>query len=272
MMTTIVVASDFSANSHWATDYALALAHQLHVRLVLVHIFNPFSTWTMRPVLTTLATAEQHEHAIQQLTNLRIQMLESTNCSMDISVVARSGPPIEGLVQESVSQKADLLVMGVVGSELIKSRQVGSLAIDIIPTIQVSMLVVPPGVLYKKPQTIVLGIDLSKSVDTLALASAKRFAQQLAVRLEVICMENHPDEQLQKAAEGISMLLADQVHTICFQPGNDLAEVISVYAMDCQSDLIMLLPKHHYWLSTILFESDTQEVARLTTIPVLAAV
>ncbi|MBD2756535.1 universal stress protein [Spirosoma validum] len=271
-MTTIVVATDLSANSHWATDYALALARQLRVRLVLVHIFNPFSTWTMRPVLTTIATAEQHEHALQQLTNLRIQMLESTNYPVDISVVARPGLPVEKLAQEAVSQKADLLVMGVVGNEPLKARQVGSLAIDMIPHTQVPMLLVPPGAMYKKPQTLVLGIGLSNPVDTQSLASAKRFAQLLSVRLEVICMANEPDEQLHKASDSISILLTDQPHTIGFLPGNDLSEVLSAYALTHQTDLIMLLPKHHHWLSTFLLESDTQEVARLTTIPVLAAV
>lgn len=271
-MTTILVATDFSANSHWATDYALDLARQLHVRLVLVHIFNPFANLTMRPAMTSLASAEQYEHALQQLTVLRNKMLEATNSPVDISVVARPGLPIDCLVDEAASQKADLLVMGIVGGEPLKARQLGSLAIDMIPHTQVPMLLVPPGALYQKPQTIVLAIDLANPVDTLALASAKRFAQLVAVRLEVICMEDEPHELLRKAADGISILLADQPHTICFLSGNDLSEVLSNYALTHQTDLIMLLPKPHNWLRTALLESDTQEVARLTTIPVLAAV
>ena len=36
-MTTILVAADFLANAHWATDYALQLASQLTARLVVIH-------------------------------------------------------------------------------------------------------------------------------------------------------------------------------------------------------------------------------------------
>ena len=36
-MTTILVAANFLANAHWATDYALQLASQLTARLVVIH-------------------------------------------------------------------------------------------------------------------------------------------------------------------------------------------------------------------------------------------
>ena len=40
-MKTILVTTDFSAHTHWATDYALQLASQLTARLVVIHVYGP---------------------------------------------------------------------------------------------------------------------------------------------------------------------------------------------------------------------------------------
>ena len=269
-MTTILVAADFSANAHWATDYALQLARRLCTRLVLVHAYNPPSNGS--PDRMTPADEGQYEWALQQLSQLRDQVLETTNGSVNVSVVARPGSPLASLVDEAANQQADLLVMGVVGDEPLKARQLGSLATDMIPHTSVPMLLVPPGACYRPLQTIVLAVDLSTPVDALALSSAKQFAQLVNATLDVVCMEDESDERLRKAAKGVRILLSNQPLTVNFLPGNDLAIALDDYLIEHKADLIMLLPKPHSRLRTLLLESVTQEVARLSTIPVLAVV
>jgi nucleotide-binding universal stress UspA family protein len=271
-MNTILVATDFSANAHWATDYALELARQLHARLVLIHAYEAIPNLTMPPDLMATESAKQYEQAMKQLAVLRNFLLGATNWPVDITVVARPGSPTDCIAEEAANLPADLLVMGVAGEASPTARQLGSMALKMIPHTKVPILLVPPGAAYQTPKTIVLAIDLSSPVDALALASAKRFAQLLGVKLDVICMADEPDEALRKAAAGVSILLADQSHTVRFLAGNDLSDVLNEYTQTHQTDLIMLLPKPHNWLRTALLESDTQEVARLTTIPVLAAV
>lgn len=271
-MTTILVATDFTANSHWATDYALELACQLQVRLVLVHAYDPLPDTNPAPNGAS-STAEGPDYrALQQLNQVRNQMLGATNHPVDISVVARPGSPVFSLVDEAARQKADLLVMGIVGDEPLKARRLGSLATELIPYTQVPMLLVPPGSCFHTVQNIVLTIDLSHPVDSLALANAKQFAQLLKATLDIICMEDEPDEHLHKAAERIRVLLSDQPHTFSFLPGNDLILVLDDYFAEHNADLIILLPKPHSRLRTFLLESNTQAVTRLATVPVLAAV
>ena len=271
-MKTILVATNFSANSHWATDYALELARQFRARLVLIHTYEPFPDHTVPLDGMGTESARQYEQAFGQLTVLRNDLLDATNSPVNISVVARPGSPATCIIEEAASQRADLLVMGVAGDDSPKARQLGSLALDMIPHTRVPMLLVPPGAAYHIPETVVLAIDLASPIDTLALARAKQFAQLLSVKLDLICMADEPDEPLREAAAGVSILLAGQSHTVHFLPGNDLSDVLNEYTRTHQTDLIMLLPKPHNWLRVALMETDTQEVARLTTIPVLAAV
>ncbi|GAB3643650.1 universal stress protein [Spirosoma arcticum] len=269
-MTTILVATDFSASAHWATDYALELAKQLDTRLVLVHAYDLPSNGS--PDRMTPTDEGQYEGALHQLSRLRDQMLETTNWSVNVSVVARPGSPLASLVDEAAKQQADLLVMSLVGDEPVKARRLGSLATDMIPHTSVPLLLVPPGAIFHKPQNMVLAVDLAQPVDVLAIDMAQRFAHLLQTTLDVVCVEDEPDESLLEAARHIRDLLRYQPHTFSFIPGFDVALALDAYLVEHRADLLILLPKPHSRLRTFLLESNTQEVARLATLPVLAAV
>lgn len=271
-MTTILVATDFPANAHWAMIYALELARQLKGRLVLVHAYTPFLNVTMSPNRMNPKTQEQHKQALQQLSLQQAQLLELTNSPVAISVVARPGSPTHCIMTEAADQKADLLVMGLAGDEPLKAQKLGSLATDMILHTTVPMLLVPPGATYHKPQKIVLAVNLSKPVDVAALSKAKHVAQLLDARLDVLCMEDEPDESLRKAAERVKKILAAQWHTIHFLSGNNLSVALEHYLAGHLIDLIMLLPRSHSRLRTFWLESNTQGVARSTTVPVLSVV
>ncbi|MCY7355952.1 MAG: universal stress protein [Rudanella sp.] len=264
-MKTILLATSLSDNSAWAADYALELAKKLGADLTIVHAYDPDPAGG-------LAYESVDVTAMRHLSRLRTRMMKSTKGSVTISVVARPGEPETVIETEIAAQNADLLIMGLAGEDPQKARTQGSLARKLIPRTRVPMLLVPLGAHYQTVQTIVLAVDLSSPVDTLALASAKRFAQLFGATLNIICMENEPNEPLHKAAEGICNLLSDLPHTFSFLPGNDLALVLDDYADSHQADLIMLLPKPHNRLESLLMESVTQQVVRQARVPVLATV
>lgn len=276
-MTTILVTTDFSDSAHWATNYALELAYQLKARLVLVHAYDPLPTTAPAHEWMTSTTETEYYQALSKLSRLRQEMLETTNNLVDVSVVTRPmaahfETPATIITQEAMDQKADLLVMGLVGDNPLKARQLGSLSIDMIPYAPVPMLLIPPGVTYHQPQNMVLAIDLSKAVDVLALDTALRFVQLLKASLDVICVNDEPTISEQQAAQHLRHLLRHQPHTFSFLPGLDVALALEIYLEHHKVDLITLLPKPHSRLRTWIIESVTQEVARLSTVPVLAAV
>jgi nucleotide-binding universal stress UspA family protein len=279
-MNTILVATDFSADSHWGTDYALELARQLHAQLVVLHAYEPPATPTAAPNGVVLQGGVQYEEAVKKLCQLQSQMQNATNFPVDVSVVARPGSPATCLADEAINLKADLLVMGrsvarLAGDAPQKDRQLGRLATDIIPRTRVPMLLVPPGVAYHTPHTIGLTFDLANSMDVVALSNAEQFAQRLDVMLDIIGVADEPDKQLPKAANGVCTLLDNQSHkshTFSLLPGNHLATALKTYSAQHKADLIMLLPKPCSRLRTFLLESDTQEIARLPEVPALGAV
>ncbi len=268
-MSTILLATDFSASAHWATDYARQLAQQLKARLVLLYVYDPLPAVTPAHEWLTSTAEAQYMHAMHQLTQLRSQLLTQTKGALDISVIARPGSPASGIEDEARQQQADLLVMGLVGDEPRKARLEGSLATNLIPHTPVPLLLVPPGTTYHAIRNIVLALDLAHPIDSLALDTARQFARLFGATLDLVCVEDEPTRKQQRAARQVCERLRNDPHTFRFLPGYDVVLALDHYFAEAKADLIMLLPKPHTWLRTFLFESITQEVARLANVPVL---
>jgi nucleotide-binding universal stress UspA family protein len=261
-MKTIVLATDFEDGAAPVADYALAFAHRLHARLVIVHAYK------QRP---DDATAESVPVPLR-LEHLRARLMGISKGSVEIAMVARYGDPrtcIEAVVAE---QQADLLIMALADERPYTARFVGSLPTEMIPQTAVSMLILPPGVPDNPIKTVVLALDLSEPIDAVVLGKAKMLVQALDASLAIVSMNDDPDPQEQAAAERIRELFGGLPHTFSFQPGNDLGIMLDDYIDSHPADLIVMLPKHHSRLAVWLTESVTQQVARQATVPVLALV
>ena len=260
-MKTIVLATDFTGSAAQAADYALALAEQLHARLVIVHAYDNSTDGTTEFVSTPAP-----------LERIRERLMHTSKGNVEVSVVARQGEPRASIEAVVAEQQADLLIMALSDERPYTARFMGSLPTDMIPQTLVSMLILPPGVQYKPMKTVVLAVDLSEPADAVVLGKAKTFAQQLGVALDIICMDDNPDVHRQEAARQIRELFDGLPHTFSFLPGSDLTTTLDDYFVAHPADLIMMLPKHHNRLAIWLMESATQQVARQAIVPVLAIV
>ena len=260
-MKTIVLATDFTEGADQAADYALSLTQQLHARLVIVHAYEQLAhvPTSSVPIPT-------------RLERVRERLAHSSKDSVAISVVAKYGEPracIEAFVAE---QQADLLIMALADDRPYTARFLGSLPTDMIPQTSVSMLIMPPGVQNTAVKTVVLALNLSETVDAVLLGQAKEFVAQIGSSLNIICMNDEPDDQQQQAAQRIQGLFEGLPHTFSFWPGNDLTTTLDNYMATHPTDLIMLLPRYHSRLRLWLMESVSQQVARQAVVPVLAIV
>ena len=260
-MKTIVLATDFTDSATHAADYALALANQLHARLVIVHAYQRRVDEPADFVSTP-----------PRLEQIREQLMQDNKGNVAISVVAKYGEPRACIEAVVAGQQADLLIMALADDRPYTARFLGSLPTDMIPQTSVSMLILPPGSQYKPVKTVVLALDLSEPIDANVLGKANEFVQELGATLNIICMDDDPDPQRQEAAQRIQAFFAGLPHTFSFQPGNDLSITLDDYVTTHPADLIMMLPKHHSRLALWLEESVTQQVARQAVVPVLAIV
>jgi nucleotide-binding universal stress UspA family protein len=115
---TILVGVDFSECSRCALEQAVRLAKWNNARLDIIHVLDPsemeFSGVELPPELDELRRLHR-EHAIGRLADWTKEAGAPDGHSREVM----NGAPLELLLRESQSRRADLLVLGVTGDSLL---------------------------------------------------------------------------------------------------------------------------------------------------------
>lgn len=257
-MTTSIAATDLPGNAHWAADYAPRIdipspTPQLH-RPVPDHPANLISRldWIV-------ATVEELSYQVSYwLNQLRDQVLSATGVPVDVPIVA--WPDLLAVRLTTEATKPSLVRVDATGSLL--SRQISRSVTGMMSPTQTAMALVPLKAICQIPQCMVMTIDLSEPIDTLAIGIARRFAEVLQASLHIVCFDNSPDASQHKAAWYIRDLLRYQSnhHTFSFLPRSDVATAFDDYLAQQRTDLLILSPQLHNQLFPVVPNSVTWKV------------
>jgi nucleotide-binding universal stress UspA family protein len=128
----ILVALGFSSYAQQTFDYAAMLAQRMEAELVIGSIINSKDIRAVHMV-SAMGYDVDSDHYIKGVKQERRDALEkilahSTYQRDQISLIFRAGNPVEALLELIVSEKIDLLVMGVKGHSDIEHVFIGSVA------------------------------------------------------------------------------------------------------------------------------------------------
>jgi nucleotide-binding universal stress UspA family protein len=272
-MKTIVLATDFSAGARRAASFAAQLAKDQKATLILVHAFH---VWTDNPTKTgdfELSVTARRESSENQLYRLADELGEELGTYVPIRCVAEEGHTMNAIRQVTTAKQADLLIMSTVGTAPQSAQLMGSIATEMVAETTVPLLLIPPDGTYAGVKNVVLGIDLSAPPDAIALDTALGFARSFGSVINVLCISDTPnDDEVKHRAEHIRHLLVQQPHTLTIEDGDEIYDTLLDFAHASKADLIMMLPQTRSWFWKLVSEGETQRVARLTDIPLLAVV
>lgn len=273
-MKTIVATTDFSPNANQATHFAMQLAKAQKAALVLV---NAFHFWPTNPPEIggdfPLSAQVMHDDSQHQLKALASELHTQYGNEVSIKCITKEGYAIPSIREVVKQEKADLLVMSVAGSAPQSAQLMGSVATEMIAETTVPLLLLPLSAAYAKVNNVVLGIDLNAPPDVVVLDTALRFARLFQCVVNVLCINDEPaDETTKHKAEHIRHLMGDVPHTLALQPGHAVYDTLLQFAHSNKADLIMMMPQAHNWFKRLFSEGETQRVARLTDLPLLAVV
>jgi len=272
-MKTIILATDFSKNAAPASEFALRIAMLFKCRLMILHVYEPSGQLFNFREADEAIEDKNKVNAQRKLYRLRKHLLQQAGIPINIMVVTRSGNTLETIKTVINEQHTDLLVMGTAGAKSPGMRYFGSQATEMILKTNVPLLLVPPKIHFTPFKNIVVAIDLAKPVDACALDNVIRFSKAFEAILNIICVNEDPsDPKIKEAAEHIRNLIQTIPHTMSISPGHHSKATILKFAEDNEADLLMMLPQSHNALLYSVLESHTQEMARLSDIPVLAVV
>jgi len=273
-MKTIVLATDFSTGANRAAHVAAQLARAQSASLVLVHVFH---FWPANPPelngdfpLSATAMRDEGQQAISQLAH---ELHSQYGAGLPIRSLVREGYVIPTIQEITRHEKADLLVMSTVGSAPQSAQLMGSIASAMVSETNVPLLLIPPSAGYAAIKNIVLAVDLNNPPDAIVLETALRFARQFDSVVNMLSIHERPsDETVRSRAEHLRRLLASVPHTLTILPGDAVYETLLTFAHTNKADLIMMLPQPHNWFVRLFSEGNTERMARLTDIPLLAVV
>ncbi|MGA0555322.1 universal stress protein [Larkinella sp. VNQ87] len=272
-MKTILLATDFSRNAKPASDFALQLAELLQARLVLLHVYqHPLRLAPLQAVFTPMEEKNK-VNARRRLYRLRDRMKQASGGQVTITVMARQGSTQQTIAAVAVEQKADLLVMGTAGANSSSVQYFGSQATEMIVRTPVPLLLIPPAARFVAFKNVVVALDLSQPLEATALDGVLRFADRFNAVLNFLCVSSKGDDLvIQQTARSVRNLLRYRAHTLSVIEGDDLAETIRLFTAENRADLVIMLPKEHNRFLFSILESNTQQIARQSDVPVLALV
>lgn len=272
-MKTIVLATDFSTNANRVARFAAQLAYDQKATLVLCHAYH---FWPDNPAKTgdfPLSVQAMRDSSEQSLKRLADDLHELVGTRVPIRCIAQEGHTMNAIRQVSKAEKADLLIMSTVGTAPQSAQLLGSVATGLVAETEVPLLLVPPGISYTGLKNVVLGIDLIAPPNAVALDTALHFAQAFGSVINVLCVSDRPhDADIREHAEHIRHLLNPQPHTLTIETGEEVYELLLAFAHSNKADLIMMLPQMRNWVRKLFSEGETQRMARLTDMPLLAVV
>ncbi len=272
-MKTILVATDFSPHANQAARFAAQLAHDQKAQLVLLHVYQ---IWPDNPAKTgdfPLSAEVPRERSLIALERLAKELRRIKGADLPVRCIAQEGHTLSTIRRVTKEEQAELLIMSTVGTAPQSTQLMGSIATSMVAETQVPLLLIPPGITYTGVKNVVLGIDLTATPNAVSFDTALSFARSFGSVINVLCISDDPDgTDTRKHAEHIRHLLNPTPHTLTISAGDEIYDTLLAFAHDNKADLIMMLPQMRNWLQRLIHEGETQRMARLTDIPLLAVV
>jgi len=169
--THILCPIDLSEASVRPLTYAAALARWYDARLTVLHVVPTFDPITVRPV-----TVDGTVEVVQPLPREAVleglqQVVESAGAgSQDVNLAAEAGDASQAIIDQALTLRADLLVMGTHGRSGFTRFMVGSVAEKVLGHAPCPVLMVPPHVTEVLPTEVRFGnilcpMDFSSSAE-----------------------------------------------------------------------------------------------------------
>ena len=135
----MLVAMDFSTGAEAALRYAAMLAHRLEARMSLVHAV--LSSGSPKPLIGPLPKSLRNK-VVRQVQAMGVS---SGADPIVLDGISAPGDPLEVILQQAQSAKADLIVMGTHGRRHLERLALGSVAESVVRRAGCPVIVVPAG-------------------------------------------------------------------------------------------------------------------------------
>jgi nucleotide-binding universal stress UspA family protein len=269
-MKTIIFATDFSRAASKVARYAVQFANQINAKLILLHASHPMLTYT--PDMQGMVFNENFESKFKQnkLNQLAKKLSQFSEGKIIIETYLKEGFAMD-VIEDAINKlKPNYLIMSTVGQLPQSSKLFGSVATEMITKSAVPLLLIPPKAKFKPFENIFLAIDLQKNIDALTLQKVIDGLKSFNSIINIFSVVENPESPLIKEA-GVKVreILKEYPHLLHIIQGNDFVPAFLKFTQKNKADLIIMIPKHHNFIEKWFIQSNTENVALSTNLPLI---
>ncbi len=160
-MKTIIVPVDFSKNSDAACHYALDMAKDFKSKVILIHAFESTVLYSKIPLVTAQLDYSYLYNAASKKLKDYYHKISKYAGKVNVELNVQAGLASSRIVELASEKKADLIVIGTTGKDVVERVIMGSNAARTIREAPCMVLAIPPKAKYNGFKRIVYATDLT---------------------------------------------------------------------------------------------------------------
>lgn len=267
-MKTIIVPTDYSENAWYATEYAAHVAQKTNAGIILFHgIDLPLITTEVPVDLPSLD--ELNRHHMARLQEIKTQLINKYH--IQVTCKLSVGSVTEVLNRFFKEEKADLIIMGLRGTNPMGRLLMGSVTSTLLKRGNLPILVIPRDFSYKNIKHIMLACDFDF---TCSLSPLRDIAQAFGAQVEVLRLPQpmpagHSPERTVNYTEFENQLSGVKLE-YTYLYGEDIQKGIDQSVCESHSDLLVMVPHKYSFFERMFDKNNITKMAFHTKTPLLA--
>lgn len=267
---TILLPTDFSANSLNAINYAISMFGDSKCRFILMNAYRISPISIEEYVSKVPDFAKESEEGLKKMVKRVTKKFPRKK--LTIETISKLGYPIDVMKKIIKRKNVDLAVMGTKGASGLKEVLVGSITSDAVKNLPCPVLAVPEKARYEPLKNIALAADLkginNKMLFDPLISIGKNFSSEILIFHIRKKTPLTKKEKLEKSK--LKRLFGAVPHAFHIIEETNAIRGIENFIKARDIDMVAMVSRKQKLLKKIFSKSATEKLAMHTKIPLLA--
>ncbi|MEP6749685.1 MAG: universal stress protein, partial [Bacteroidota bacterium] len=181
---------------------------------------------------------------------------------------------INSLEKLALSEKADLVIMGITGSTRMEQIFIGSNTLSMVNKNICPVMIVPPEAVYTGIKNVAFTSDFKDVEKTTPVGALRAVLDIFKPFIHVVNVDSEHyvevTEEYKAQRAKLETILEGYETEYYFMRQFDFVEAINQFVMDYKIDMIFTIPKNHSFLGGLFKSSHTKKLAYHSHVPLVA--
>ncbi|MGV1012289.1 MAG: universal stress protein [Flavobacterium sp.] len=273
-MKKILFPTDFSNVANNAFVHALGLAKLVHGELVLLHTYelpiidSQFGVQNYKEIYDSIELSNLDQYK-DEIPKLRKIAQENGLEAIKMNPILKDGDLLHSIKETVKKENIDYVVMGTSGANGWIEKLLGTNTGEAITSLEVPVFCIPEGSKYSKIDTIGFTTRFREK-DKVALQNVLKIAKAAHAKVKCLYVETKDTDNSAAVYQEWETLFKDAPVQFFIIPGENARETIEDFIISQEIDVLAMISYKRNFFQWLFTSSFTEEMAFVSTIPILA--